>query len=957
MLFRIMPEVPEQMQDNLAHLELEANESRNSQYGGQQYGDPQRSSTAFNNPHPMPTNTYQQQQQQPPQQPIRYSSLAHPPEDLPNFSPFPKLKNPLPHVPPSDDQKLDIIDSARQQVLNSNDPEMQLAWSQDALTYVITQQVYEERIAELDGKPVRPGSPSSEHQARVDATSIVNFLADQKHPRALFMKAMWLEFGSLGMIQDKKGAFRLYLEAAGKGYARAYYRMGMQFEQSNEPMKAIENYQKGVAAGDAASNYRLGMAHLRGQLGQQLDFARAIQLLRASAQDADENAPQGAYVLGMLQARQLPQVQINEVILSADQQAARDNIAKSAYLGFAKAQVKMGTAYELCDLGCEFNPALSLHYNALAARQGDADAEMAISKWFLCGHEGEEGFKKNDELAYAYAYRAAQSGLPTAEFALGYFYEIGLHVSSNTDKALEWYEKAAAKGNTDAQNRIEGLHKSQRLSKKDHENVAISRIKSQHGSMRGQRPARFQQAQAPPLPTISDEYRPSTAAPQNNLPPRGSSRTPYPADDGPPMINLPERPATVAPYPTDDMPTTVGAPRHSLAGGFVSEYGGQVPDNRRTSGPAFGIHSGIYPNGGRLGAPGQMASQSMTNLPLRPATTLANSGPQSGSRISSGVSQPLNSRPPSGQHDPYRPPRKDSQPTHAGAQQPGIGYVAPQTGMARPSLPQTSQSTPDIGFVAPLQPNKQRLPSQQLTDKQRLPSQANGPSSRPPQNTQQMSGALHPQPGTQQNDRIPTGGGRMSTRPPTLPNTSLNPPMNNTSRPGSVANAGAMVPPGAGLPIQQQHQQQQQRPSSQASKPTPHPDLAPSKKPSGNGPKTFEQMGVPAAQKESDCVSLFQLPSREAYPVVKEIEADVSCAGYHVSEQSRIRLSELRIIYPMHYFVRNADSQCSLTMYNDGFLSFFLFTPGEILNTSKPRSKHTQYVLCRPFPRSSPQSS
>ena len=84
---------------------------------------------------------------------------------------------------------------------------------------------------------------------------------------------------------------------------------------------------------------------------------------------------------------------------------------------FQRAQLKMGTAYELCQLGCDFNPALSLHYNALAARQGEAEAEMAISKWFLCGHEGV--FEKNEELAYEYAKRAAASGLGTAEFAIG----------------------------------------------------------------------------------------------------------------------------------------------------------------------------------------------------------------------------------------------------------------------------------------------------------------------------------------------------------------------------------------------------------------------------------------------------------------------------------------------------------------------------------------------------------
>lgn len=45
---------------------------------------------------------------------------------------------------------------------------------------------------------------------------------------------------------------------------------------------------------------------------------------------------------------------------------------------------------------------------------------MAISKWFLCGHEGV--FEKNEELAFVYAQRAASSGLATAEFALGRFH-------------------------------------------------------------------------------------------------------------------------------------------------------------------------------------------------------------------------------------------------------------------------------------------------------------------------------------------------------------------------------------------------------------------------------------------------------------------------------------------------------------------------------------------------------
>merc|ERR1711881_773908 len=132
--------------------------------------------------------------------------------------------------------------------------------------------------------------------------NIVSFLADQHHPKAEFIKGMWLEFGNFGWRQDKREAFRCYARSSEKAYHRADYRMGMQFEQNNDPVKALIHYQKGAANGDAASNYRLGMMTLMGQMGQAQDYAKGVQMLRIAAEHADENAPQGAYVLGMLQA-------------------------------------------------------------------------------------------------------------------------------------------------------------------------------------------------------------------------------------------------------------------------------------------------------------------------------------------------------------------------------------------------------------------------------------------------------------------------------------------------------------------------------------------------------------------------------------------------------------------------------------------------------------------------------
>ena len=173
--------------------------------------------------------------------------------EQPTFSPFPPVRNRPANVPPSDEEKEGILETARGPVLNSEDPEIQLSWAQDALAWVEIAAQNEGRISE--NQVGRPRTPHIEHQLRVDAVNVVGFLADQHHPKAEFMKGMWLEFGKFGFRMDKKEAFRCYQRAAQKGYARAEYRMGMQFESSNEPDKAIKHYTLGVHAGDSASNY------------------------------------------------------------------------------------------------------------------------------------------------------------------------------------------------------------------------------------------------------------------------------------------------------------------------------------------------------------------------------------------------------------------------------------------------------------------------------------------------------------------------------------------------------------------------------------------------------------------------------------------------------------------------------------------------------------------------------
>ncbi|KAK1825021.1 hypothetical protein LTR12_000562 [Friedmanniomyces endolithicus] len=800
------------------------------------------------------------------------------PADLPHLTPFPKLVNPPPNIPPSDEQLEATLENARTVVLNSNDADMQLAWAADALVYVGVCTDNEERIAAARPQATRPKTPRIEHQLKTDAMNIVTFLADQHHPKAEFLRGMWLEWGRFGQREDKKEAFRCYSRAADREYARAEYRIGMLYESYNDPIKALRHYHRGIDAGDAASYYRLGMMTLRGQHGQPQDFAKGLDLIRKSAQAADENAAQGAYVYGMLLARQLPQVEVPESALQYDERGARINIEKAAYLKFAKAQLKMGSCYELGSLGCEFSPALSMHYYALSSKQGEAEADLGLSKWFLVGSEGL--FPKNEELAFTYAERAAQSGLPTAEFAMGYFHEIGMHVPVDLDKALEWYQKASKHGNGDAQRRIDGLARKQVLSKKDHENVAITRIKSQYGSMRGARPERFEQRQqapsrlgqsmtveetsgygngrASPTPPRANGMRLSASYNSYVQPPsRESTTTPYPIDNRPPTVApLETRPGSVVPYPLEDgppgPPMLKPAARLGPTGGFFNTNPpprpatAVNPDMRPSS--AFQLNPELRSSSAST-VP-QLPSQGgrQTPYPPSPHNPAQNSRPmmpmqaQQGSyglapgmrptagRIASGPAGMQNYSGPAGP----RPAPSPGPPTP----QPGKLAHAPTAPAAQPL------QKLDIGFSAPAEARGHRYgpPQPQPGGGQPASPTAAGRSGSMPNFDQPL-----PLPPTASGGSG-GGGGRIS-RPGSRPQAESRP---SGATLGGGGGGGAPRPPikdrdsapaPSSLPVTTMKPKPNQAPPPAQGKPvTP-----------GKGPKTFDEMGVPAQTKDSDC--------------------------------------------------------------------------------------------------------
>lgn len=507
----------------------------------------------------------------------------------------------------------------------------------------------------------------------------------------------------------------------------------------------------------------------------------------------------------MLQARELKQISVPDRILPPDMNAARYHIEKAAYLGFAKAQTKMGAAYELCQLGCEFDPALSLHYNALASRQGEPDADMAISKWFLCGQK--DLFEKSDELAFVYAERAAQAGLPTAEFAMGYFYEIGIHVRSDLSVAKSWYSKAADHGYAEAAGRIEGISRSNTLSKKDHQDIAIARIRSMHGSKRGQRPDRSRATEQ--MPTIPDS---------NEDIPAYLPAKPYPEDRRSytlPSARNTSRPLSTVPYPED---------------------------------AGFGIRPNLRSNNATI--------YSNPNFSVRPDTrpvsvaTVA-SAPLNGTFVPQ-PGAPLGPMRPYSSQDNLGGGRGRGMPPFGGGYGPSgaPGYRQPSSvlnniqSMGSPYSMSTSPRPPnvDVGFSAPLDPSgadrKGRL--QKIGNR---PTGGLGPGPKP-----------LPAPGAP-GDRNPQ---RISSLPDTQGFTrqsrTSSPNRQSNSRPGSSHG----YPPGGGAPMKPLTNP---TPPSLPPKvpannpPAPTPPLSSTSRPPGKGPKTFEEMGVPAQKQKDECVS------------------------------------------------------------------------------------------------------
>ncbi|KAM3480353.1 hypothetical protein MY5147_001275 [Beauveria neobassiana] len=404
---------------------------------------------------PLPIRNYgglpRPPQQQPAQQDVRQQERQYAAPPIPSSVSLDRAQDKEPETPVTT-QELEQL----RMIIRTNPADQQSALR-------LAKRLIEAADALVPQIPDPRARVKAQDRYLMDAHKVLKKLASNQNAEAMFTLADGLGKGLYSGEPDTKEAFTLYQSAAKLGHAAAAYRTAVCCEIGHEegggtrrdPLKAIQWYKRAATLGDPPAMYKMGMVTLKGLLGQNKNPREAVGWLKRAAERADANNPHALHELGLLYESAQP----NDLLVR-DEGYALSLFQQASDLGYKFSQFRLGCAYEYGQLGCPVNPRLSIVWYSRAAMQEEHQAELALSGWYLTGSEGV--LNQSDTEAYLWARKAATAGMAKAEFAMGYFTEVGIGIPPNLEDAKRWYWRAAAQEFPKARERLEELKKQNR---------------------------------------------------------------------------------------------------------------------------------------------------------------------------------------------------------------------------------------------------------------------------------------------------------------------------------------------------------------------------------------------------------------------------------------------------------------------------------------------------------------
>ncbi|BGP14465.1 hypothetical protein JCM10213_004587 [Rhodosporidiobolus nylandii] len=308
-----------------------------------------------------------------------------------------------------------------------------------------------------DAPPTQKEVESKQKQQALVAESIalLNKLATRGHVKSQYFLGECYTQG-IGTPKGKRDydkAFPLFMLSGKHGHAAGSYRAAQCLENAwgcrKDQSKAVSLYRRAAVLGHLPSMHRLGLAEINGEIGLTKRPKDGVQWLKRAAELADQvdpPQPQSLHELAILHEKGI------ENVVFQDEEYAAELLARAAELQYAPSAYKLGECYEYGKMGCPQDAALSIHYYNIAAQQSHPAACFALTAWYLVGSPGV--LPQSDTEAYLWAKKAAELGLAKAEYACGYFTEVGIGTYRDERDALEWFRKAAAHGDKRAQDRL-----------------------------------------------------------------------------------------------------------------------------------------------------------------------------------------------------------------------------------------------------------------------------------------------------------------------------------------------------------------------------------------------------------------------------------------------------------------------------------------------------------------------
>ncbi|KAF2786406.1 protoplast regeneration and killer toxin resistance protein [Melanomma pulvis-pyrius CBS 109.77] len=284
-----------------------------------------------------------------------------------------------------------------------------------------------------------------------EARQILQRLADRSYPFAQYYLGDGYASGLFNKDKpDYDRAFPLFVAASKHGHAESGYRAALCYEFGwgcrKDYAKAVQFYRAAASKNHPGAATRLGKACLTGDMGLQNRYREGLKWLKRATESADHQYNSAPYELGLLH-----ETGYGDDIFK-DEIYAVQLFTQAAELGHPQAALKLGEAYEHGLLRCPKDAALSVHYYNCAAQADIPEAMMNLCAWYMLG--AEPVLEKDENEAYEWAKRAAEHGLPKAEYACGYFTETGIGCRRDPLEANVWYVKAAGHGDERARQRL-----------------------------------------------------------------------------------------------------------------------------------------------------------------------------------------------------------------------------------------------------------------------------------------------------------------------------------------------------------------------------------------------------------------------------------------------------------------------------------------------------------------------